>query len=113
MDNQEAINKEALLNKALAPEFTDRGRCDALMEVAQDYLRDKLFYLGCMKIYKEAGEDRIAEDYKVRAEWVDEKFLDPLSKLLGEIKLPTCWPMEWEDIEEIRKYFGDEYFESE
>lgn len=26
MDKQEAINKEALLNKALEPEFTDRGR---------------------------------------------------------------------------------------
>lgn len=113
MENREVINREALLNKALEPEFTDRGRYESLMEVAQDFLRDKLFYLGCAEIYKEAGDDVTAENYKQRAENVDKLYLDPLSKILGEIKLSTSWPMEWEDIEEIRKYFGNEYFKSE
>lgn len=113
MENREITNKEALLNKALEPEFTDRGRYESLMEVAQDFLRDKLFYLGCAKIYGEAGDNITAENYELRAEQVDERYLEPLGKILGEIKLPTCWPMEWEDVEEIRKYFGDEYFESE
>lgn len=112
MEIGEVINKEALLNKALEPEFTDRGRYESLMEVAQDFLRDKLFYLGCVKIYKEAGDDVTAENYEQRAKMIDERYLDPLSKILGAIKLST-WGMEVEDVEEIRKYFGNEYFESE
>lgn len=112
MENREAINREALLNKALEPEFSDDGRYESLMEVARDYLRDKLFYLGCAKIYGEAGDEITAENYMLRAEQVDEKFLNPLSEVLGEIKLST-WHMEEEDLREIRKYFGSEYFESE
>ena len=109
---KEAINKEALLNKALEPEFSEAARDETLMEVAQDYLRDKLFYLGCAKIFEEAGDDELADVYVRRAEWVDEKYLEPLNKIVGEIKLST-WGMEARDVEEIRKYFGDEYFESE
>ena len=112
MKTGEVINKEALLNKALEPEFTDRGRYESLMEVAQDFLRDKLFYLGCAKIYKEAGDDVTAENYEQSAEATDKLYLKPLGKILGEIKLSTSWPMEPEDVEEIRKYFGNEYFES-
>lgn len=112
MESRETTNKEALLNKALESEFSDDGRYESLMEVAQDYLRDKLFYLGCVKIFEEAGDNVTAENYKLRAKWVDEKYLEPLSKIVGEIKLST-WGMEARDVEEIRKYFGDEYFESE
>ena len=112
METGETINKEALLNKALEPEFSDDGRYESLMEVARDYLRDKLVYLGCAKIYKEAGDGVTAENYELRAERVDAHYLRPLSKLLGTIKLST-WHMEAEDVEEIRKYFGNEYFESE
>ena len=112
MENRETVNKEALLNKALESEFSDDGRYESLMEVARDYLRDKLFYLGCAKIYGEAGDEVAAEDYRLRAEQVDESFLNPLSEILGEIKLST-WHMEYENVEEIRKYFGNEYFESE
>ena len=114
MENKEreAVNKEALLNKALGAEFSDDGRYESLMEVARDYLRDKLFYLGCAKIYGEAGDEVTAENYRLRAEQIDEKVLNPLSEVLGEIKLPT-WHMEYENVEEIRKYFGNEYFESE
>lgn len=112
MENREVINKEALLNKALEPEISVGGRCDALMEVAQDYLRDKLFYLGCAKIYGEAGDYETAEEYGRRAKWVDEVYLKPLSEILGDIKLPAL-DMEEEDIREIKKYFGDEYLDYE
>lgn len=112
MENKEVINKEALLNKALAPEFSDSMRHESLMEVAEDFLRDKLFYLGCAKIFEEADDDETAKEYKLCAERVDEWYLNPLSEILGKIKLHT-WNMEKRDIEEIRKYFGDKYFESE
>ena len=112
MENREITNKEALLNKALESEFSDDGRYESLMEVARDYLRDKLFYLGCAKIYGEAGDEVTAENYRLRAEQVDKSFLNPLSEVLGEIKLST-WGMEARDVEEIRKYFEDKYFKSE
>ena len=112
MENKEATNKEAVLSKALSPEFSDDNRYDTLKEVAQDYLRDKLFYLGCAKIYEEVGDAELAEEYRLRANSVDEWYLDQLSKVIGEIKLNT-WDMEPEDVKEIRKYFGDEYFEGE
>lgn len=112
MENREAVNKEALLNKALEPEFSEAGRDETLMEVAQDYLRDKLFFLGCAKIYEEAGDDELADVYVRRAEWVDEKFLEPLSKILGEIRL-SIYDMEEVDLREIEKYFGNEYLDYE
>lgn len=112
MENKEAVNKEALLNKALESEYSVDARLDILMDVAQDCLKDKLFYIGCVKIYAEAGDIEAAEDYRQRAEWVDEKYLNPLTKILGEIKLST-WDMEPKDVEEIKKYFGDEYFDFE
>lgn len=114
MENKEreAVNKEALLNKALEAEFSDDMRHESLTEVAEDFLRDKLFYLGCAKIYEEAGDDETAEEYKLRAKRVDEWYLNPLSKILGEIKLHT-WDMEERNIKEIKKYFGDEYLDYE
>ena len=114
MENKEreATNKEALLNKALESEFSDDSRHDTLMGVAQDYLRDKLFYLGCAKIYEEAGNSELADEYVRRAEWVDEAFLKPLGEILGEIKL-SALDMEEESIREIKKYFGDEYLDYE
>lgn len=112
MENREITNKEALLNKALAAEFSENDRCNTLRAVAQDYLRDKLFYLGLAKIYEEAGDDEFAGVYWRRADRVDEAYLNPLTEILGEIKLDP-WDMEEKDIEEIRKYFGDEYFDFE
>lgn len=112
METGETINKEALLNKALEPEFSEAARDETLMDVAQDYLRDKLFFLGCAKIYEEVGDDEVADVYKRRAEWVDEKYLEPLSKILGEIRL-YIWDMEEEDLKEIEKYFGNEYLDYE
>jgi len=112
MENREVTNKEALLNKALEAEFSDGARCNTLRVVAQDYLRDKLFYLGCAKIYEEAGDDGLAGVYRRHADWVDETYLNPLTEILGGIKLDP-WNMEEKDIEEIRKYFGDEYFDFE
>ena len=110
MEIGEVINKEALLNKALEPGFSDNSRYDTLMDVAQDYLKDKLYYLGCAKIYEEAGNSELADEYVRRAEWVDEAYLEPLSKILGEIKL-SVWDMEEEDRKEIKKYFGREYLD--
>lgn len=112
METGEVINKEALLNKALEPEFSDDGRYESLMEVAQDYLKDKLYYLGCAKIYEEAGNSELADEYVRRAEWIDEAYLEPLSKILGVIRLHV-WDMEEEDLKEIRKYFGSEYLDYE
>lgn len=112
MENREIINKEALLNKALESEFSDDNRYDTLMDVAQDYLRDKLYYLGCAKIYEEAGNSELADEYMRRAEWVDEAYLEPLGKILGEIKL-SIYDMEEEDVREIEKYFGREYLDYE
>lgn len=110
MENKEITNKEALLNKALEPGFSEAARCDTLMDVAQDYLKDKLYYLGCAKIYEEAGNSELADEYVRRAEWVDEAYLEPLTKILGEIKL-SVWDMEEEDLREIKKYFGSEYLD--
>lgn len=110
METGEVINKEALLNKALEPGFSEAARCETLMDVAQDYLKDKLYFLGCAKIYEEAGDDEGAKEYVQRAEWVDEAYLEPLTKILGEIKL-SIWDMEEEDRKEIEKYFGSEYLD--
>ena len=112
MENKETVNREDRLNRALEPEFSDNRRYETLMEVAQDYLKDKLFYLGCAKIYEEAGNEELADEYRRRAEWVDNAYLNPLTEILGVIKLYT-WDMETEDLEEIKRYFGDEYFKSE
>lgn len=112
MESRETVNKEALLNKALESEYSDDARYDTLMDVAQDYLRDKLYYLGCAKIYKEAGNDELADEYVRRAEWVDEAYLEPLGKVLGDIKL-SALDMEEEDLREIEKYFGKEYLDYE
>jgi hypothetical protein len=73
-------------------------------------LKDKLYYLGCAKIYEEAGNSELADEYVRRAECVDEVYLEPLIKILGEIKL-SVWDMEEEDLREIRKYFGSEYLD--
>lgn len=112
MENKEVINKEALLNKALESEYSDDSRYDTLMDVAQDYLRDKLYYLGCAKIYEEAGNSELADEYVRRAENVDEWYLEPLGKILGDIKLSVL-DMEEEDLREVEKYFGREYLDYE